>query len=62
MQHSLIVRIYRRETQHSQHGVNELIYGIVENIDTSKTEAFSNKDELWRLISSEVEDGMIKNL
>jgi len=53
MQHSLIVRIYRKGQQ-KQQGVTEVIHGTVENIYTSRTEPFSNKDELWRLVNNEV--------
>jgi len=57
MQKSLIVRIYRKEQQSSQHGANNTVHGIVENIYTSKIEAFSNKDELWQLVNNEMEAG-----
>ncbi len=57
MQKSLIVRIYRKQLQKNQHGVNNVVHGIVENIYTSKIEAFSNKDELWRLVNNEAEAG-----
>lgn len=57
MQKSLIVRIYRKQQQNKQHGTHNVVHGIVENIYTSRIEAFSNKDELWRLVSSEVEAG-----
>ncbi len=57
MQKSLIVRIYRKEQQRNQRGPNNVVHGIVENIYTSKIEAFSNKDELWRLVNNEIEAG-----
>ncbi len=57
MQKSLIVRIYRKQLQKNQHGVNNVVHGIVENIYTSKIEAFSNKDELWQLVNNEIEAG-----
>lgn len=54
MQHSLIIRIYRKG-QHKKRGEREVIHGTVENTRTLKTEAFSNKDELWRLVNNNLE-------
>lgn len=55
MPHSLMIRVYRRGVK-KQRGIVEVIHGTVENIQTTKIESFSNKDELWRLVNSEVEE------
>jgi hypothetical protein len=54
MQQSLIIRVYRKGSEQQQ-GITEVIHGTVENVSTARTEAFSNKEELWRLVCNDLE-------
>jgi len=42
---TFIVRIYRKES-----GTCETVAGVVEDVESEKTQGFRTKDELWRLL------------